>query len=112
MAALRAIALCLLCAACAKERPVLRLLPEASRVSKPDLEGTFVLLKSVVSLFSPGPEYQGLAPGVHLESGKLVQFVQSENQVDVVSIDPLFETQNAAVKSRRSFVASRRTILI
>lgn len=100
MAALRFLPLLLLIAGCALERPVEKVLPESSRIARKDLEGTFVFLKSVVEIKSPGKTYQGYAPGLHLESDKLVQFQLHENQLDVTSIDPLYAEENAAPQSQ------------
>ncbi len=100
MAALRLALLLLGIAGCALERPVERVLPESSRIARKDLEGTFVFLKSVVEIKSPGNNYQGYAPGLHLDSDKLVQFQLHENQLDITSIDPLYAQENAAPLSR------------
>ena len=85
---------------CAKPRDVQRLLTEPQRIEKTVLEGTFHFLKTVVEVKAPGPEHAMLAPGQYLESSKLVQFQIRENKVDVVSIDPLYETQSAAPQTR------------
>lgn len=85
---------------CALERPIERVLPESSRVARKDLEGTFVFLKSVIDIKSPGKAYQGFAPGLHLDADKLVQFQLHENQLDVISIDPLYAEESAAPQSQ------------
>jgi hypothetical protein len=90
----------ILLGACARSREVQKLLPLPNRISKTHLAGTFLFLKSVVEVKSPGSNFQSFAPGQHLESDKLVQFVVRENQVDVVSIDPLYKTESTAPLNR------------
>lgn len=102
MAAVRVLflALFLLGLGCARERSVEKVLPQPNRIAKRHLDGTFLFLKTLVGVKSPGPAYRQYAPGQYLESDKLIQFVIHENQTDVVSIDPLYQQESVAPKNR------------
>ncbi len=91
--------LTILMGACAKPRPMERVLPEARRVPKEALQGTFIFLKSVAEVRSPSKKYRSYIPGMHLDSDRLIQFKQHEDQVDIVSIDPVLEPETAAAKN-------------
>ncbi len=95
---------------CARSREVQKLLPLPNRIAKSQLQGNFIFLKSVVEVKSPGQEYEIYAPGQHLESDRLVQFVVRENQVDVVSIDPLYRSESTAPTNRTLASFSARAV--
>jgi hypothetical protein len=90
----------LLLLSCDKPRDIERVLPAPSRIAKTTLEGSFLFLKSVVEVKSPSAEFEHYASGQYLENDKLVQFVQREDQVDIVSIDPLYTVETAAPLNR------------
>lgn len=75
---------------CAGERTFKPVVANGKRIAKASLQGTFSYLRSVkdVKYAKTSPEF--LAPGVYLDTDKLVQFVIRENTLDVVSVDPLY----------------------
>src|SRR5690606_6344673 len=81
----------LLVLGCAKERDVEHVIPNAFRVRKSDLAGTYAYLKTLTRVAYPGKNFGGLPAGYYLDNDKLVQFVIRENSLDVVSVDPLFQ---------------------
>ncbi len=89
-----------LLAACARERAVERVLPLSNRVPKTQLDGTFLYLKTVVGVKSPSKAHRMLAAGQYLESNKLIQFLVRENQVDIVSVDPIYNSNSAVAQNR------------
>jgi hypothetical protein len=106
----RGLFIALLLVGCARSRDVQKVLPLPNRIAKTHLQGTFVFLKSVVGVQSPGQAFRTYAPGQHLESNRLVQFVLRENQVDVVSIDPLYKDESTAARSRTLATFNSRAV--
>ncbi len=85
-----------LVAGCSKERPVKPIIGNTSRVAKSALSGTYLYLKTISDVQSPGDQSEWMAPGMYMESDKLVQFNVKEHALEVVALDPQFQTERAA----------------
>ena len=87
-------------AGCAVERPLWPVLENPSRLPKERIEGNFFFLKTVTAVQSPSKRHKQLAPGVALEKDRLVRWVQHEDSVQIVSLDPLYQSASFAQQSR------------
>lgn len=98
---------------CDKPREVERVLYRPNRLEKTVLQPQYLFLKSAVEVKSPGPSYQSLAAGQHLAPAQLVRFVQKEDQVDLVAVDPLYDKVTASAENQvlASFPAKHVDIL-
>jgi hypothetical protein len=116
MAALRIVAILLVGAGlvrCDRPREIDRVLSRPNRIEKSALQAQYLFLKSVVDVKSPGPDYQTLAACQHLVPAQLVRFIQKEEQVDLVALDPLYDKNTAEVQSHvlASFPATHLDIV-
>ncbi len=98
---------------CDRPREIERVLPKPNRIEKTALQPLYLFLKSVIDVKSPGPDYQTLAACQHLAPAQLVRFIQKEDQVDLVAVDPLYDRNTAAAQNQvlASFPAKHVDIL-
>jgi hypothetical protein len=81
---------------CSSERPLKPIIPNTTRVAKQALGGTYLYLRSVTDVQSPGKDTDWMAPGMYMEADKLVQFSFKESALEVVALDPQFQQEREA----------------
>lgn len=86
---------------CAKERPVKPVIANGKRIEKSSLQGTYLFAKTINgSRFNGGSKkYKGVPVGRYVADNVLVQFKINQTTLDIVSVDPLFKEERAALQS-------------